>query len=315
MTKIIRHVSELPDWFDIRHYEQWEDKNPHEAAQAVDERLWIKDIIRSGFVIFEDDVAESPEETSQAVLRQLAETSVNPYQPSINKILIEIFHERHKARFEEDYKQILSQGECDREDFRTGCLKEVQRILGYDPEIGKEDSIERVTLGDFVDWMEENKDIIDEIERSSRRLSDQYGWDIDSVRSAIQAHIPIQDSDRSDFLVVNDYPTIPTVLKRIESHLRSLPTRHNDADKARYSDVRKLFDYRIAAYADLMSWSYLTGCTVTKKCLANALFPDGRYGEIDMMPSKTVGRFIQRVENGYIEDLTAKAAEMETMQS
>ena len=115
--------------------------------------------------------------------------------------------------------------------------------------------------------------------------------------------------------MVNDFPTIPAVLNRIENHLRSLPTRHNDADKARYSDVRKLFEYRVAAYADLKTWSHLVGCTITKKCLANALFPDGRYGEIDMMPSKTVGRFIQRVEQGYIDDLTAKAAEMKTMQS
>ncbi len=26
MSEMIRHVSELPEWFDIRPYEQWEDK-------------------------------------------------------------------------------------------------------------------------------------------------------------------------------------------------------------------------------------------------------------------------------------------------
>lgn len=308
MTKTIRHVSELPDWFDIRHYEQWEDKPPYEAAQAVDDRLWIKDIFCSGALVIGGNNYEWPSEAPQAMLKKLAETSANPYQRSIKTILVEIFRDRLREPHERDQ-------EHDNDAIDEAAMQEAKRIFGSDLSLHKRDGIDRVTLWDITVWMEENEKIISEIERSAKHLSHLHGWPIDVIRGAIQQNIPIFDSDGSDCLVVNDYPTIPTVLKRIEDHLLSLPVRHNDADKARYSDVRKLFEYRVAAYADLMSWSYLTGCTITKKCLANALFPDGRYGEIDMMPSKTVGRFIQRVERGYIEDLTAKAAEMKSMQS
>ena len=89
----------------------------------------------------------------------------------------------------------------------------------------------------------------------------------------------------------------------------------HSSPSARFSDVRKLFEYRAAAYADLTTWSHLTGCIITKKCMANALFPDGRYGELDMMPSKTIGKFFKRLEEGYIWDLADKAAEMKSMQS
>lgn len=313
MGKMIRQVSDLPVWFDIRHYEQWEDKNPYEAAQAVDDRLWITDIIRSGFVLFEGDTPDYSGETLEAVLHQLAETSKNPYRRSVNKVLIEIFHERYKAEY--DYKEFIKKSSSKDDGFKESCLTEVQRILGYTPHEKKGTDVPKVTLLDVMNWLKENEETINEIERAAQSLSDQYGWDVDDVRASIQHYIPIQDGDGGDFLIVSDYPTIPAVLKQIEDHLRSLPVRHNNADKARYSDVRKLFEYRVAAYADLMSWSHLTGCTITKKCLANALFPDGRYGEIDMMPSKTIGRFIRRVERGYIDDLAAKAAEMESMQS
>lgn len=77
MTKIIRHVSELPDWFDIRAYEDWEGRVPYEAAQAVDDRLWLKRLIHSGFIVFEEDVPEWPEGTLQAMLDHLASTSAH----------------------------------------------------------------------------------------------------------------------------------------------------------------------------------------------------------------------------------------------
>lgn len=314
MTKTIRHVSELPDWFDIRHYEQWEDKNPYEAAQAVSDRLYITGLIMSGFVVFEGDTPDYSKEASKAALCQLAETSKTPYERSIEKILIEMFHERYKEEY--DYKEYLKkQSSSEDKGFIEDRQKEVQRILGYSPHDDDGEGFYRVTLRDVMEWMEQNKDAINEIEHSAQRLADKHGLDIEMARRTIQNHIPIQDTDGNACLVLEDYPTISIVLENVENYLRSLPFRHNHAEKARYSDVRKLFEYRVAAYADLMSWSHLTGCTITKKCLANALFPDGRYGEIDMMPSKTVGRFIQRVERGYIEDLTAKAAEMKSMQS
>lgn len=314
MTKTIRHVDELPDWFNIRHYEQWEDASPYEAARAVSERLWIMELSSCGFIVFEEDAPDWSAETQKSVLQQVAETSAKPYQPSADKILVEVFHQRYVGQF--DYKEYINQRDSHEDrGYSEDCLREVKRVLGQPPPKDMEEGIFRVTLGDVMEWMEENRHTLEEIDRSAQHLADKHNLDIETVRRHIQNSIPIQDSDGYDHLMLEDYPTIPVVLDNVENYLRSLPVRHNHAEKARYSDVRKLFEYRVAAYADLMSWSHLTGCTITKKCLANALFPDGRYGEIDMMPSKTVGRFIQRVERGYIDDLAAKAAEMKNMQS
>ncbi|MBB3140229.1 hypothetical protein [Halomonas organivorans] len=314
MNKMIRDVSELPEWFDIRPYEQWEDKDPYEAAMSVSDRLWIKDIISSGFVIFDEDTPGCPGNTREAVLEKLSEISSCPYERNVNKLLIEIFHERCKEKGSFDYKGYLSERRREEEQFSTCCAHEVDRILGHKPSVLSEDGISQVTLADMMEWLKENEELVKEIDRTAERLSAKNGWDTDSVRIAIQRHIPVRDSDMGDFLMVDPYPTIPTVIRQIEGHLRSLPGRNNGADRARYSDVRKLFEYRVAAYADLESWSFLTGCTITKKCMASALF-GGRYGEVDMMPSKTVGRFIRRVEGGYIDDLTAKSSEMESMHS
>ncbi|HDZ49294.1 hypothetical protein LCGC14_0185120 [marine sediment metagenome] len=315
MTKTIRHVNELPDWFDIRHYEHWEDKNPYEAARAVDDRLWLRRFTYSICGIHPEDKNLLDDQGRYIMLESLADTSRQPFQSHSNEIFLKLFHHNNKIHHGDDYAQFRKNEEQEEDAIDLAGLQEAERIIGSGSPLHKRDGVSRVTLWDVMDWMEENKDTINEIERTAQHLADQHGWDVESVRSAIQGHIPVWGSDGSDFLVVNDFPTIPAVLNRIENHLRSLPIRHNDADKARYSDVRKMFEYRVAAYADLTSWSHLTDCTITKKCMANALFPDGRYGEIDMMPSKTVGRFIQRVEQGYIDDLTAKAAEMKTMQS
>ncbi|MGP5323200.1 hypothetical protein [Vreelandella titanicae] len=315
MTTTIRHVNELPDWFDIRHYEQWEDKQPYDAVYAVDDRLWFAYLTYSICGIHPEDKDLLNDEGRLIMLNLLAETSMHPYQRIANDITTKLFHHSNETYHGEDYAHFRRKEEQEENAIDAAGLQEAERIIGGDSPVRKRDGVNHVTLWDVMDWMKESDGTIKEIEATSQRLADQYGWDIDSIRSAIQGHIPVWGSDGSDFLVVNDFPTIPAVLNRIENHLRSLPTRHNDADKARYSDVRKLFEYRVAAYADLKTWSHLVGCTITKKCLANALFPDGRYGEIDMMPSKTVGRFIQRVESGYIADLTAKAAEMKTMQT
>ena len=315
MTKTIRHVNELPDWFDISHYEQWEDKTPYDAAHAVDDRLWLARFTYSICGIHPESEDLLNDEGRRVMLNLLAETSVHPYQRTANDMVIEYFHHTNETYHGEDYAHFRREEEQEENAIDAAGLQEAERIIGGDSPMRKKDSVDHVTLWDIMDWMKENEDTIKEIEITSQRLADQYGWDVESVRSAIHGHIPICGNDGSSFLLVNGFPTIPAVLQRIEDHLRSLPTRHNDADKARCSDVRKLFEYRLAAYADLKTWSHLAGCTITKKCLANALFPDGRYGEIDMMPSKTVGRFIQRVERGYIADLTAKAAEMKTMQT
>lgn len=315
MTTTIRHVNELPDWFDISHYEQWEDKTPYDAAYAVSDRLWFARFTYSICGIHPESENLLNAEGQRIMLRSLAETSVHPYQRTFNNMIIEFFHHTNETYHGEDYANFRREEEQEENAIDAAGLQEAERIIGSGSPPHERDGVSRVTLWDVMAWMEENKDTINEIERTAQRLADQHGWDVESVRSAIQGHIPVWGSDGSDFLVVNAFPTIPAALNRIENHLRSIPTRHNDADKARYSDVRKLFEYRVAAYADLKTWSHLVGCTITKKCLANALFPDGRYGEIDMMPSKTVGRFIQRVESGYILDLTAKAAEMKTMQT
>ncbi|WP_275289330.1 DUF6387 family protein [Halomonas elongata] len=310
MSKMIRDVSELPEWFDIRPYEQWEDKDPHEATWAVEDRLSTAWFLYVSCIAGPDRLAE---ETKLRVMDRLAKSVSEPYRRTNKEMMLDIFYIEDGIRHGKDHAEFRKREYEEQNNIERATLAEAKRILDGSPTRDQEE-IRRVTLWDVMNWMEENKDILDELEATAQRLSRENGWDLDEVRSSLQGDIPIWSCDGSDFLDVCDYPTIPAVLKKIERHLKSRP-RFSEGASARYADVRKLFDYRVAAYADLMSWCHLTNSTITKKCLANALFPDGRYGEVDMMPSKTVGGFIKRVEDGYIGDLTAKAAEMESMQS
>lgn len=317
MTKTIRHVSELPDWFDIRNYEQWHDEDPNQAASAVENRLstaWLLYIIcvvgkkyQNGYVI--------SGETIEKAHGLLAQSSTKPYDIRANDMLMEILSYEDVAlngiEQADAYRREL-EGTRKMDDL---AKKEILRIFGDNLPIINETGLRQVSLWDVQNWMEENKELLSEIKKTAVRLAEDNGWDIEEVYSSLSSIVPIWSTvDSSDFVVLNDYPTIPAVLQRIEEHLKNQPFRNSDISHVRYSEVRKLFDYRIAAYADLTAWSHLISCTITKKCMANALFPDGRYGELDMQPSKTVGRFIKRLEEGYIKDLVAKSAEMKSMQ-
>lgn len=318
MSKIIRRVDELPKWFDIRPYEDWLDEDPNEAAWAVNDRLF------TAWHLYVTCVAGKEREdgyclataTIEKAHNLIAQASKNPYKRYANEILMEILSSEDIARHGQEHADLKRREH--EEDLRMEDVaeREVLKIFGNDLPGMRENGISRVTLWDVNNWMEKNKEFLEEVERSANRIAQENGWDIDEVRSSLSGSIPLwSEVDGSDFIALNDYPTVPAVLQRLENHLLKRPFKHLENSSARYSDVRKLFDYRVAAYADLTAWSHLSGCTITKKCMANALFPDGRYGELDMQPSKTVGRFIKRLEEGYIEDLTAKSAEMKSMQS
>lgn len=126
--------------------------------------------------------------------------------------------------------------------------------------------------------------------------------------------VPMFGDSSSLYLAVNGKPTIDAEVHEIRHRL----IRHNQRDISsrsnRYTDVRKLFEHRVAAHADLTIWSFLSGKRITRACLANALFPGGEFGEHEMKPSKSVGRFFERLKGGYMKELVAKAAEMEKVQ-
>lgn len=307
MSKMIRDKRELPEWFDIRLYEQWEDKAPYEAAQAVDDRL-------DGARLIEANISSFTAETKEEALKFLAESASAPFRRYGVELFISIFHTETRIRYGEESATSRQQEDDEMWEVDRTARREAQRIL-KDVRTAEGGEISPVSLWDVVHWMEENQAILDEVETTAQRLAQEHGWNIDEVRNSLQGNIPLWGVDGSDFVVLNDHPSIPAVLKKVERHLTSHPIRFSEDTSARFSDVRKLFEYRIAAYADLMAWSCLTGCKITKKCMAHALFPDGRFGELDMMPSRTVGRFIKRLEEGYMMDILAKSAEMETMQS
>ncbi|EWH00456.1 hypothetical protein Q427_19330 [Halomonas sp. BC04] len=167
-----------------------------------------------------------------------------------------------------------------------------------------------------MDFMKRNADLIQRVEQAAQSLADRSGWDFEEVRDSMFAHIPIYGDDGSSYVVVEGYPTIDAEVQAIRRYLVTRYTDGGSLPRVRPSEVRKLFEYRAAAYADLKTWACLTRSEITAKCMANALFPDGRFGELDMRPSRTIGGFFGRLEReaGYLSDIVSKAAELEGLQ-
>ncbi|MFG6175777.1 hypothetical protein ACGTN6_00910 [Halomonas sp. THAF12] len=316
MSKMIRHVSELPEWFDIRPYEMWEDKKPHEAAMAVSDRFFFWWVAAS--MMYKEEGAKymASEEEIEAALNSLAESAKKPFHRLYMKPIMEIFRVQRHLYNEKDVAEELDEADREEEQISDQVEQAAKGILGDDfcPRIRA--GVNRVTLWDAMDFMKRNQELIRRVEESAQSLADRYGWDFEEVRDAMFEHIPMHGDDGSSFIIIEGHPTIDAQVQEIRRYLIKNYGDEGSMPKARPSEVRKLFDYRAAAYADLKIWACLTESSITAKCMAQALFPDGRFSELDMRPSRTVGGFFKRLEGDrfYLDDITSKAAEMDSMQ-
>lgn len=309
MKKMIRSVSELPEWFDIRNYDKWSYEEIVKAARAIEGKVLIRRFLYQSCVLASDPL---PVETKNAVLEKVKSLADCPYDYSYFDILTAVFYAGDSANHGKEYADSRKNEHNERLRLQQTVEKAVRNSLDRSALIDHNEKVDRVTLRDIMHWFEENKDLLEKVEDVSQEISSNNGWDVDAVRREVESNIMIKSWTGADFLCVSGAPTITAELKVIEDHLISLAKKERTVNSlsVRPSEVKKLFDYRVAAYFDLMSWSHLMGVNITKKCMAQALFPNGDYAEVDMMPSKTIGKFIKRLEEGGIDSLVAKAAEL-----
>jgi hypothetical protein len=316
MANKIRDVSHLPEWFDIEPYAHWQDKDPHEAALAVDDRFYFWRFADSVMAVEPGRKRFLTEHDIKMVLDRLEQTAKSPYERFHMEPMAELFTaKRHTYR---DRETAASLDDKDREEeaISEHARTAAKEILGenYYSSFGEE--VHLATLWDALNFMKENAALISRVEDKARSLSEENGWDYEEIRDEMFAHIPIYGDDGSSLVILEGHPTIDAEVQAVRRYLVANYSAPGTMPKARPSEVRKLFDYRAAAYADLQTWACLTRSEITAKCMAQALFPDGRFGELDMRPSRTVGGFFHRLarEQGYLDDLVSKAAELDTLQ-
>ncbi|MBU3009526.1 DUF6387 family protein [Cobetia amphilecti] len=309
MKKMIRSVNELPEWFDIRNYDKWSYEDIVKAARAIEGKIVIRGFLYRSCILASDPLSVV---IRNAVLEKMESLADCPYDYSYFDILTAVFYAGDSANHGKEYADSRKNEHNERLRLQQTVEKEVRSSLDSSALIDHNEKVDRVTLRDIMHWFEENKDLLEKVEDVSQEISSNNGWDVDAVRREVESNIMIKSWTGADFLCVPGAPTITAELKVIEEYLISLAKKERAVNSlsVRPSEVKKLFNYRVAAYFDLMSWSHLMGVDITKKCMAQALFPNGDYAEVDMMPSKTIGKFIKRLEEGGIDSLVAKAAEL-----
>lgn len=306
MGKLIRHVSELPEWFDTRPYEQWGDKKISEAVDAAEHNINVACFLQSPGLPAGDEAKEQAHE-------ELKKISATPYEKIDAFTAMFELSDRQKLG-EEKTKEQETNRQRERE-IRSIIKHEIRELLG-DQALPTNSGIEHITLLDVHYWMEHNKDILKEIEAKTASLAAKYSYDFESVRNLVYRQVPLWDWEGAPYIEVCGLPTIKAEAAAIEKYLRKHRTPE-DLRVSKNSEVRKLFEYKAVGYFVLSAWAYLADRTITKRCMANALFPEGTYDSVDMMPTKTVGRFMKRVEEEeyFLWELHFKAEEIDIMQN
>lgn len=310
MLKKINDVSQLPEWFDIEPYTQWQDKDPHSAVCEVFYRLHTLSYIRSipdGYV--GPLLADS---TKRSVFRTMAKLSKSPFDRPEIGIIGELYRaeQRHKLG-EEGFAEMEAQE--DPAEVYKETKKLVKRIVGDSFDSSSNNDVHFVTMWDAMAAMKEHSALIERIEEAARDLSEERGWDIEDVRQIMFSNVSLEDNN--DFTFVNMFgsSTIDVKVEGIRRYLLRSCSDEYSVSSVKPSEIKKLFEYRVAAYIDLMIWSSLTHSKITAKCLASALFPhDDKFGELEMRPSRPVGKFFRRLvtEEKYMFKLMKKAEEL-----
>lgn len=303
MNNKINRVDQLPDWFDIDHYDQWQGKSPKEVVSAIADHMFLRHYF---YVLCCSGRFRPADSTIEQARRDLAVLARDPYNRE-KTVIAPVYKAQSGQYVMEDCRQ-EEQRELD-----AAVERKAADLLGGHEALASSHPVGMVSLYDAVEWMENHVELIAEVDHASRTLAEKNGWDPDRVRKAMYRRVPLINEGGDSFLVVSGMPSIDAQVHAVRQHLLMHHSSGIIAHGGTYAEIRKLVDYRVAAYADLSIWSFLEGTTITKKCLARALFPDGRFGENDMQPTKAVGQFFRNLETGKMEQLMAKTAEVENM--
>jgi len=306
MVKKINDPVQLREWFSIEPYTQLSGLVPQEAAKAIDDHLGFLQMIRL-FDLTENDISIG--------MKWLKRCTKNPFVGIGIEPTFEMGMARRHAYLAEHHPENLhAQDDIDRkEELISSEGERIARAAApecFDLGFGE---IPRVSLRDVMLVLEQYQSMIAKVDELAKLCSEEKGLDFDEVRDTAYQNIPLTGHDGSSWIMIDGYPSAEIVSQKV----RRFVLEHHAAAQIPYpgvggSEVRKLFDYRVAAYIDLKIWERLTNSKITKKCMAVVLFPEGEYGELDLNPSRTVGRFYERVvlESGYMDSLIAKASQL-----
>lgn len=305
--KRISEPSQLPEWFDIEPYLEWEDKNPVVSVESIEERF---DFIHS-FKKYSSLYRKHKNAISRT-LDSLKDMAISPYLSTLYRV--------EDLLIDEDYivdASVLHQ-----------CISDsiASFECGYTSYFYDSYAMRAVSLYDALQWIEENKAIMQKIEKEAKEISRATNWPVADVLREIQKRIPIPDNLGNTGYCLYPLPTYAAAMKEVSRHMEyisdgvelidddsGLEHQEYNGYSIKNSDVIKLFEYRVAAYADLKIWEELTESKITNKCMAKALFPDGRFTEWHFAKSKTIGAYLSRLTDEYLGALIHKAAEMETL--
>lgn len=320
MLKKINDVSQLPEWFDIEPYTQWHDIEPITAALAVRNRLdyWLQ----TRDALDRTPVAMIPDVVLRDALKWVEETSKHPFdiywqRPPIDRLAPSVLE--HNALVEAaELEEVVTFPE---EIMASKLDDEASDFLGSDGLKVFEGDVRHVTLFDVMGFMRRNKEFIDRAEAYAHAMSEKHGWPLEMMRDAVFQRIPLHGEINETFLSVRGDPTIEAELQGIRRYLVKNYSSKSTISTVKPSEVRKLFQYRIAAYANLKAWACLTRSHITQKCMAEALFPANeippskyKFEGNDLSPARTLGNFISKLTDGsgYLYELLSKAAEVES---
>lgn len=320
MLKKINKVSQLPEWFDIEPYNRWHDIEPITAALAVRNRLdyWLQTrdaLNRTPMPMVSDVVLHD-------ALKWVEKTSKDPFdihrqRPPIDWLDPSVV----------EYNALVEAAELEEivtfpEEIMSSKLDdEASKLLGADGLKVFEGDVRHVTLFDVMGFMRRNKEFIDRAEAYAHAMSEKHGWPLEMMRDAVFQRIPLRGEINETFLSVHGNPTIEAELQGIRRYLVKNYSSKAAISKVKPSEVRKLFQYRIAAYANLQAWACLTRSHITQKCMAEALFPANevppskyKFEGNDLSPARPLGNFINKLTDGsgYLYELLSKASETES---
>lgn len=313
MSEVISREKDLPKWFDISDYYGWELLEPWVAAGGVSDKLRALSCLRMH--LGENSGKDLSEESFSDIMSEIVKASKSPYTSRLLDSFVFVFMDASLDKVAEKREQHKRQ-EALAVEYADQVLEEMRELDGFSDIVGSRclSKARHVTLLEVMNWLRSYEDIIDSIDDMAKDIVSRHGGVLEEIKCLIYKNIPIFGEHGEPFLIVDGYPSVDSQIEEVRSLAIQHDGFHEKVVTAKISDVRKMFDYRVAAYAILKAWSILEGKVITKKCMARALFPDGEFDGIDMMPSKTVGRFINKLEEGYIDSLYAKSAEMSSMQ-
>ena len=305
MNTVIRDPQDLPDWFDLSHYEQWQQLSPERATIGVSHHLDILATMSEYVESTNRDV-----EVLASFEQSLIALGRDPYLLESDRAY-EMFDAISPQKCVELGIGMLDKAtvpEVPTPELLEMCAELGPRIARPHYRVSQQHRLYNITLADAQLWIEQahERKMVEDIEQNARRMADQHGWDYALVLEFLYNHVPVGDKMGTAYIAIHRGESIPVILKQVEQYLEN--NGFNWHENGRPSEIRKLFQYQVLAYRDLRFWADLRGVSITRRCLSRVLFPEGPYTENDLSPSKTVGTFINGLNRSRIGGLANLAS-------